>query len=161
MSSTIIEAKFQHLDQTIRRLNRPHGPRVSSSAQLRELVQTTRSASITGGDASLPAAQQQQQQQQQQRTTESGSGSRAAPVSARRLSSRSADYRHQRRSSDASPPGTAAAAVPRPRTSLGVSREEDDAPPLLEWKDPKAERAQRIVQETWEVDRPFPPAPSF
>lgn len=120
MSSSIIEAKFQALDQTVRLLTKA---KVASSDHLRELVY---------------GQQQKQHQGQRQREPK-----REDADSASRLSSASAATRRPNaRSGSANAP-----AKKTTRCQSGKGRV--GAGPV--WIDPKQQRAQQILEDTWNV----------
>lgn len=140
MSSSIIEAKFQQLDRTIKLLSKPNQhPKVASSDQLRQLVYSQR---VKYG-ASKVSSRLNLQTMSQSSTTPSVS-----------LSNQDEPHQQQQQSD---------LHVKRPPSrSDSSSRRRQDRPPSASnnakrpgdectWIDPKQQRAMQILEDTWNV----------
>lgn len=146
MSSSIIEAKFQQLDRTIRLLSKPTNqhPKVASSDQLRQLVYSQRvkygaTKAATGlkprktsqpsATPSVSISNQDEPHQQQQQSEFSVERPPSRPDS-------SSSRRRQGR-----PPSASNNSTEKPG---GECR----------WIDPKQQRAEQILEDAWNVRRP-------
>lgn len=139
MSSSIIEAKFQQLDRTIKLLSKPNQhPKVASSDQLRQLVYSQRAkygASKVSSGLNLQTTSQSS-------TTPSVS-----------LSNQDEPHQQQQQSDFH---------VKRPSSRPDSSRRRQGRPPSASnnakrpggectWIDPKQQRAMQILEDAWNV----------
>ncbi|KAL4163614.1 hypothetical protein KRP22_005042 [Phytophthora ramorum] len=133
MSCSLIEAKFQVLDRTIRMLSKSKSlrtPKVASSEQLRDLVETQKPTSLL---PTLNAVKGVVVTRNNQTYPTGEKTSRSQPSTAR-------EEKSEKRSGH-SPP----------RPSTGRRDPYESSTELLpdKWVDPKQRRAEQLLQETW------------
>lgn len=155
MSSSIIEAKFQQLDRTIKLLKRSQPPKVASSDQLRQLVYSQRAHLVNAkskenlGGGRVPA---QRHHDTAPASTKAGS---PEPVSDGVSFISNQDVQHQRELKARRPPS-------RPHSSsstrssgesrqLAAARSSKRLIGDRKWVDPKQQRAEQILDDTWNV----------
>lgn len=142
MSSSMIEAKFQQLDRTIKLLKKPnHRPKLASSDQLRELVYNQRvnyAASKMNGVAL--------------RTPVPDKHTPSTPPSPSKLSiSNQEETQQSENHNRKQPPVRLGVCTSRPRSSVCSGHGASNT--ASKWIDPKQLRAEQILEDTWNVCR--------
>ncbi|KAK1931143.1 hypothetical protein P3T76_013332 [Phytophthora citrophthora] len=128
MSCSLIEAKFQVLDRTIKMLSKSKNlrtPRVASSEQLREMVETQKPTSL------LPSIKGKEVTRSNQTHVYTDRSNRSRPNTSR-------EEKTEKEQSQS-----------RPSTARRSPQEYSTE----KWIDPKRRRAEQLLQNTWHVPR--------
>ncbi|ETM50252.1 hypothetical protein L914_05669 [Phytophthora nicotianae] len=136
MSCSLIEAKFQALDRTIKMLSKSKNhrtPGVASSEQLRELVETKPTSLLP----TIKLVKDLEVTRSNQPHSRTNRKSRSLPNTAREEKSE--------KKSEQWPP--------RPSTGRRYSRQSAAKVSTEKWVDPKQKRAEQLLQDTWNVPR--------